>query len=98
MKKGLHPAAIAAAVAVLVVAIGAFYLKFGSSDVKGVSMADAMKTTHGNTVNTITGEPLTETQKQAAARQEAMISAMQHTGGGDPSKSGSYPHMGARTD
>ncbi len=97
MKKTLHPAAIAAAVVVFVVAIGVLFMKFGAGDVHGVPMEEAMKTTHGNTVNSFTGEPLTETQKAAAARQEAQIAALQSQGV-DPRKSGNYPHIGARTD
>jgi len=97
MKKSLHPAAIAAAVAVLVIALGALFVKFGSGEVRGVSMEDAMKTTHGNTVNSFTGEPLTEAQKEAAARQEAQFAALQSKGV-DPRKSGTYPNLGGRTD
>lgn len=93
MKKSLHPAVIAATVAVLVVGVGVIFVKFGSGDVKGVSMADAMKTTHGNTTNSFTGEPLTENQKEAAARQEAMFKQMNN-----PEKTGTAPNMGGRTD
>ncbi len=97
MKKSLPPAAIAAVIVVFVAAVGTLFVKFGSGDVKGVSMADSMKTTHGNTVNSMTGEPLTESQKIAAERQEAMIRSMQGAGV-DPQKRGTAPNMGGRTD
>lgn len=93
MKKSLHPAAIAAPIAALIVILGAVFMKFGTSDVKGVSMGDSMKTTHGNTVNSFTGEPLTETQKLAAQRQEAMFTASQKA---EPAHPGSSIDMGAR--
>lgn len=93
MKKSLHPAAIAAPIAVFVVILVAVFVKFGNSEAHGVSMGDAMKTTHGNKVNSFTGEPLTETQKLAAERQEAMFAASQKT---EPAHPGSSPNMGAR--
>ena len=93
MKQNLHPAAIAAAIAVLVVAVGALFLKFGSPEVKGASMADRMKIeVNHNKVNSITGEPLTDDQVAAQARQNDMVQKMQ-AAGQDPRGRGTAPKL-----
>lgn len=97
MKKNLHPGAIAAVVAVFVVSAGVFLSRAGTGDVKGVSMQEAMKITQGNKVNSFTGEPLTDTQKVAAANQDAQIAALRNTDV-NPQRSGTAPNFGGRRD
>ena len=95
MKRSLHPAVIAAVVVAMVAVVAIFFVKSSPGDVKGVSMQEAMKTTHGNTVNSFTGEPLTETQKLAAARQEAQFAATQGKAD-EASKHGTAINFGGR--
>lgn len=97
VKKNLHPGAIASVVAVLVIAAGFLLSRAGTGDVKGVSMEEAMKITSGNKVNSFTGEPLTESQKVAAANQDAQIAAMR-AAQGDPQSRGTAPNFGGRRD
>lgn len=93
MSKSLHPGAIAAIVAVLVVAIGALYVKFGSPEVKDAPIADTMKIeiSH-NKVNSITGEPLLPDQLAAQERQNEMVRKVQGTDK-DPRKTGTVPNF-----
>lgn len=69
MKRSLHPGAIAAIVAVFAVAIGAFFVRFGDGVAPKADAASPYTkvgerpTSAGSGVNSITGEPLSETAK-----------------------------------
>ena len=93
MNKTLHPAAIAAAIVVLVAAVGLIFMKFGSTDVKQAPLADTMKIEiNHNKVNSITGEPLLPDQLEAQRRQNEMVQKMQGTSQ-DPRKTGNVPNF-----
>ena len=93
MKKSLHPAAIAAIVGLLAVALGFLFAKFGSVDAKDAPIADTMKieVSH-NKVNSLTGEPLLPDQLEAQRRQNEMVQKMQGTAQ-DPRQSGTVPNF-----
>ena len=92
MKNNLHPAAIAAAVAALVVLVGFIFVRFGSSDIKETPIADTMKVeVNHNKVNSVTGEPLLPDQIAAQERQNEMVRRLQGTAA-DPRKTGNVPN------
>jgi hypothetical protein len=93
MKKSLHPAAIATAIAALVAVVAVVFVRFGSGDVKDVSLQESMKIDANatNKVNSITGEPLLPDQLAAQERQREMIRRAQGSGV-DPSKTGTVPN------
>ena len=69
LSRSLHPGAIAAVVTAFVVALGAFFVKFGDGvAAKGEAASPYTKvgdrpTSPGSGVNSITGEPLSDTAK-----------------------------------
>jgi hypothetical protein len=73
MKKSLHPGAIAAVVTVFVIALGAFFVKFGdraaakSEAASPYTKVGEHPTSPGSGVNSLTGEPLSETAKNYEA-------------------------------
>ncbi|MGV3614315.1 MAG: hypothetical protein ACO1SV_03165 [Fimbriimonas sp.] len=73
MNRSLHPGAIAAVVTVLVVALGAMFVQFGD---RSAGKSDAASpytkvgerpTSPGSGINSITGEPLSQTAKDHTA-------------------------------
>lgn len=73
MKQSLHPAAIAAVVILFVAAIGTLFVKMGDSGAAKAEVASPYTkvgerpTSPGSGVNSLTGEPLSDSAKAYAA-------------------------------